>query len=237
MRPSSESMSSACGTVRLALLPSPSLGPAAWAPVADALRRRGRDVLVPPPYAAVRGPADVLDHLLAAIPAHEPAVLVPHSNAGVYCAALAAVRDVRALVFVDAGLPDDAPTTALAPAAFREFLSSLADDRGLLPVWSRWWAGDDVAGPFPDTESEAAVVGEQVRLPLSYFDAVVPSPAGWRELPSAYLAFGDAYRHERDLAEGRGWPTRTLAGGHLHALHAPHEVADALLGLLGRLGL
>ena len=107
----------------------------------------------------------------------------------------------------------------------------------MLPVWTSWWAGEDLSGLFPDAVARAAVEAEQARLPLAYFDAVVPSPPGWADLPAAYLAFGDAYAEERAVAGARGWPTATLAGEHLHPLVDPDGVAEALKGLLGQLGL
>jgi len=222
--------------VRLALLASPLLGPAVWAQVAERLTLRGWDVLVPPPYGEVTSPADVLDLLSAALPLNDPLVLVPHSNVGLYVAALAAARNVRGVGFVDAGLPSDDPTTPVAPAALREFLASLAGQDTLLPVWTRWWSDDDLTGLFPDARTRAAVEAEQIRLPLAYFDAVVPSPPGWQQLPAAYLAFGDTYEAERATAERLGWPVETLAGRHLHQLTDPEGVCAALEGLLGRLG-
>jgi hypothetical protein len=220
----------------LALLPSPLLGPAVWKPVAERLVRSGWQVLVPPPLGAVTGPDEVVERLLAHLPDHEPLVLVPHSNAGLYVAAIAAARDVRAVVFVDAGLPSLDGTTPTAPASFRELLAGLADVDGVLPVWTSWWAADDLSGLFPDAAARAAVEAEQAALPLAYFDAGVPSPPGWADLPVAYLAFGDAYAEEAAVAEARGWPTTTLEGKHLHPLVDPDGVARALVGLLGRLG-
>lgn len=225
------------GSVRLALLASPLLGPAVWTPVADVLRRQGWEVLVPPAYPAPTGPDDVLAHLRGSIPVRSPVVLVPHSNAGLYVAALAASHPVRALVFTDAGLPSDGPATPAAPPGLRAFLADLVERDGRLPVWSRWWPEDEVAGLFPDRGTRAAVEAEQARLPAAYFDATVPSPPGWQDRPAAYLAFGETYAAERDDAHARGWPVATLAGGHLHQLVEPGAVADALVGLLGRLGL
>jgi hypothetical protein len=78
------------------------------------------------------------------------------------------------------------------------------------------------------------VVAEEARLPLDYFRGMMPVPRGWDEgLPAAYLAFGETYAAERADAAKRGWPTRTLAGLHLHMLVDPAEVASALLELLG----
>lgn len=222
---------------RLFLVPSPLLGPAVWQRVADVLVAHGRSVTLPAPYRHVASPGDVLDQLLDAAPTGEPLVAALHSNAGLYAAALCAERDVRALVFVDAGLPADAPTTPTAPHPFRAFLSGLADADGVLPGWTQWWDSEDLDGLFPDDGARRAVEDEQARLPMSYFDAAVPSPAGWADLPAAYVAFGDAYAAEAADAASRGWPVARLAGGHLHPLVAPDEVAAVLVGLLGRLGL
>jgi hypothetical protein len=221
----------------LVLLASPLLGPAVWSPVAAELRHRGWSVVEPPPYAEVVGPGDVLGHLLAAVPRHEPVILVPHSNAGLYVAALADRLDARGVVFVDAGLPAEAPATPSAPPAFRQFLSGLVDHDGLLPVWTAWWPAEDLEGLFPDGRARASVESEQRRLPIAYFEAAVPSPARWRDLPAAYLAFGDTYAAERASAEELGWPTAMLPGQHLHTLVDPAAVADALLGLVGQMGI
>ena len=221
----------------LALLGSPLLGPAVWEPVAAVLRDRGWRVVIPGPYPAVTLPEDAVEHLLEALPAGVPLVLVPHSNAGLYVATLAAGLAVRGVVFVDAGLPGPGPATPTAPPAFRDFLAGLAGPDDRLPVWSDWWPPDEFAGLFPDEHSRAAVGAEQQRLPLGYFDADVPTPAGWRSLPAAYLAFGDTYAAERVEAEGRGWPTATLPGRHLHLLVDPLAVADTLHALLGQMGL
>jgi hypothetical protein len=222
--------------VRLALLASPLLGPAVWAAVAERLTDRGWDVLVPPPTGEVAGPGDVLDRWLSALPRDVPLVLVPHSNAGLYAAALADALDVRGIVFVDAGLPSHGPVTQTAPAELRAFLAGLVEDDGQLPVWTQWWPPEDVDGLFPDPDTRSAVEAEQARLPLAYFDAAVPSPAGWQALPAAYLAFGDTYAAERSAAGRRGWPATTLAGDHLHPLTDPAGVCASLEGLLGRMG-
>ena len=187
---------------------------------------------MPAPYPELRHPEDVLAHLLREIPDGRPVTLVPHSNAGLYVGALAAAREVMGVVFVDAGLPSDGPTTPTAPPRFREFVASLVEPDGLLPVWTRWWASADVAGLFPDAAARAAVEAEQIRLPAAYFENVIPSPAGWRDLPAGYLSFGDTYETERDTAAQRGWPVVRLDGEHLHMLVGPADVAEALDRLL-----
>jgi hypothetical protein len=216
------------------LIPSPLLGPATWRPVEAWLRGQDHDALAvelgPPPRTSTR----VLGAVAAAA-GDRAVVLVPHSNAGLYAPYLATLVDARATVFVDAALPDaetEGKETPLAPPAFLDFLRTLADDEGVLPPWTQWW--DDVTDLFPDSAARQAVEREQPRLPLTYFTSRIPVPTGWPGRPAAYLAFGETYAEERDRANRLGWPTRTLAGGHLHALQDPAEVGTAILDLSHR---
>lgn len=217
----------------LLLVPSPLLGPATWRPVETWLRQEGRAVSTVDLGGGERTVDRVIDAVLAAA-GDRSVILVPHSNAGLYAPYLRTRLDVRATVYVDAALPDPAAegrTTALAPAAFLDFLRTLADDHAMLPPWTEWW--DDVEGLFPDEAAQRAVEHEQPRLPLAYFEQRVPVPAGWADLAASYLAFGETYAQERDQAEHAGWPTSTLAGGHLHQLHDPVAVGQAIVDLIG----
>lgn len=215
------------------LLPSPLLGPATWRPVEVWLREQGHVAHTVDLGPGPRTPDRVLDAVgAAAAAAGEPVVLVPHSNAGLYAPYLSTLLDVRATVYVDAALPDpasEAEDTPLATPALLGFLRTLADADGILPPWTQWW--DDVADLFPDPASRSAVEQEQQRLPLDYFTRRIPVPVNWTELPAAYLAFGETYAAERHRAIEAGWPTRTLAGGHLHELWDPAAVAAAVLDL------
>lgn len=181
----------------------------------------------------LRGPEEVLAAFTAAVPAG--AVLVPHSNAGLYAPALAAAGDATATVYVDAALPSAEPTSPLAPPGLLEHLAGLVDDEGLLPPWTRWWDEADLAGLFPDAAWRARVEQEQPRLPWAYFTSRVPVPAGWTARPSAYLAFGGTYAEEAARAREEGWPVDVLDGGHLHLLHDPDAVAASIVTLLAGL--
>ena len=202
--------------MNVVLLHSPLVGPATWQPVAQRLRAAVHDVMVADPRA---------------VRVDGPALLVPHSNAGLYAPALGARSDAVATVYVDAALPGDGTDTALAPPALVEHLRTLMDPDGMLPPWSRWWSADDLVGLFPDDVTRAAVEREQPRLPLAYFTRRLPVPAGWSARPSAYLAFGDTYAAEAARARGLGWPVEVMAGRHLHLLHEPAAVAEAILRL------
>lgn len=179
---------------------------------------------------------EVLESMVESLPTGEPVVLVPHSNAGLFVPAVAHGRDILATVFVDASLPPMEGRATLVPAPHQAFLAGMAEADGLLPPWTRWWGEAQVAGLFPDLDTRRAFEAQEPRLRLSYVQETVDVPAGWARTPSAYLAFGDTYAEERELATRRGWPMTTLPGGHLHMLVAPDAVADAVVGLLGELG-
>ncbi len=222
---------------RLVLLTSPLLGPSVWAPVAGLLRDQDLPVTVAAVAGPVRTAADVLAAFVDAVPDEPGLVLVPHSNAGLYVDALAAVRRVERVVFVDAGLPSRSGPTPVAPAALRRHLEGLADADGLLPPWTGWWPDQAVARLFPDARTRAVVESEQRRLPLGYFADAVPAPAphpAAAVVPGGYLAFGDTYAEERDTAARRGWRVETLAGEHLHQLVDPEAVAAAVIRLADR---
>ena len=210
----------------LLLVPSPLLGPAAWAPVADLLGARVADP------AGATTPEEVVAAVVAAAAGMRDLVLVPHSNAGLYAPLLAERLGAHATVYVDAALAGAGSDTALAPPRFLEILEGLADDDGLLPPWTQWW--DDVSELFPDEASRALVEAGQPRLPLSYFTARVAVPAAWAERPCGYLAFGDTYADEVAFALAQGWPLTVLAGQHLHPLVAPADVAAAIEELATR---
>jgi hypothetical protein len=99
-------------------------------------------------------------------------------------------------------------------------------------VCTSWWPeegpGEGGAGLFPDARVRREVQREQHRLPLSCFDAAVPSPPGWESAPAASLGFGVTYAEEQAEARRRGWPAEVLPGGHLHMLADPPGGCAAL---------
>ena len=205
------------------LVPSPLLGPATWAPVATSLHAQGHGVLIAP-----------VDEVASAAAGLSSLVLVPHSNAGYRAPHLSEQLGTVPTVYVDAALPPaEATETALAAPAFLDFLSGLADEDGLLPPWTQWW--DDSGELFPDVATRAAVEAEEPRLSLDYFRQRVPVALGWATKPCAYIAFGSTYADETEFARQQGWPLTVLDGGHLHQLHDPVGVADAIVTAAGRL--
>lgn len=206
-------------TGRTVVLPSPYLGPAAYGPLADEL---GATVAELPaqPFAA----ADVLEAFERRSAGAD--LLVAHSNAGLYAAALG-----RPTVFLDAALPAaDGGTTPLAPSSLAASVAGLADDSGLLPPWTRWWPRQDLGAVLPDPWFDR-VDQAAPRVPSAYLTDTLDVPPGWWAASAAYLAFGDTYAPELDLAASLGWATARLAGGHLLLLTDPAVVARAVEAL------
>jgi hypothetical protein len=214
----------------LMLIPSPFLGSAVWEPVASLLRRDGCSVNVATFPTAPRRPGDVIDALLSQFPEATP-VLVPHSNAGLYVAAVAAQLPLAGIVFVDALIPAPDESTPVAADDFARAMGALADSDGLLPPWTRWWPEEATSGLFPDPRTRTVVEAQQHRLPADYLEQSVPSPPGWDQTRASYLGFGDTYAEEQSAAAARGWPVRNLPGRHLHMLIDPPAVATAIRSL------
>jgi pimeloyl-ACP methyl ester carboxylesterase len=220
------------------LIHSPLVGPTTWSRVAAELEQRGREVAVPSLLGLAGASAPQWRHVpetvQAAVPATSPICLVGHSGGGLLLPTIAEALNAEraALVFVDSFLPPPTGTQRLAPPGLIEQLRALASD-DLLPPWSRWFGEDVMQELVPDKHLRAALEDEMPRLPLSYFEASVPLPAGWDAGPCAYLLFTEeTYGDTAAEASGRGWPVAVIPGSrHLAMATEPVAVADALVRL------
>ena len=224
------------------LVHSPSVGPTTWAPVAERLRALGHEAVVPSLLDVGKGDPPFWPRVVEAVASagrdsYQPVLLVAHSNAGVFVPLLAteAVGPVHGCLFVDAALPARQGSTPLAPTELVDFLRGKVADDGRLPRWTDWWDDEDVTELFPDAATQAAVIAEQPRLPLAYYEERVPVPAGWDETRCGYLLFGPPYDEVAADASDRGWLVEVLPGAHLHQLVDPDATADRLIGMAARL--
>lgn len=226
------------------LVHSPSVGPLTWEPVAESLRGRGCESVVPSLLDVAQAgapfwPRVVEDVNVAAseLSSRREVLLVAHSNAGLFVPMLIreAVRRVRACLFVDAALPVASGATPVVPSELLDFLRSQASPDGTLPPWSQWWDEDDVAPMFPDPPTRLAVTGEEPRLPLAYYEQTVPAPPDWDAVPCGYLYFGPPYDEVAEQARVRGWPVRQVPGLHLHQIVEPDRVTDTLVDMARQL--
>lgn len=227
------------------LIHSPSVGPGTWAPVADRLRQSGHEVVVPSLLCVGDGGAPYWPRAVAAVRdalrqagTGQAAVLVPHSNAGLFLPLIADGMEhpLAGTVFADASIPAEAAVTRAVEDEFLPFLRSLTREDGLLPRWTDWWPEQDVAAMLPDPAVRRMVVAEQPRLPLGYYEQLIPQPRGWAAGPCAYLLFSAGYAALADDARQRGWPVAVTEGEHLHQVVDPDSVARAITELAGSFG-
>lgn len=217
----------------LVLLASALLGPTAWQPVAEALRAMGREVIVVPPEGAlVPATADEASDLYDRfVPTDRALILVPHSNAGNFVPALIGSRKVAAVVFVDSVIPVAFGVQNLAPPEFLAEIEQLADEDGMLPIWTSWFPEDDVAPLFPNPSVRSGVESRQPTLSVRFLRSSLLIQPGWDTVPAGYLAFGNTYADEQDRAGIYGWKVVRLDGRHLHMVVDPQRVAVEILAL------
>lgn len=221
------------------LVHSPLLGPLTWRGVAEALRARGDDVVVPDlrptlslgrPYARSQARLATRDLKGGSI------VVVAHSGAGALVPlvidalpACSSGGSSPKAVFVDAGLPH--PGSArfdTLPPATAEHPREMARD-GLLPPWPRWWPEDVLRQLVPNHSLRAGLIAESPPLPLALFEEAVPGADLPPDIPAAYLRLSDGYDEAARQAEVRGWNVRLHRSDHLAPLTRPEQVARWLL--------
>ncbi len=227
------------------LIHSPSVGPGTWAPAADRLRLAGHEVVVPSLLGVGDGGAPYWPRAVAAVRdalgragTAQPAVLVPHSNAGLFLPLIAEGMEHphAGTVFADASIPADEDVTRAADDEFLPVLRGLAGPDGLLPRWTDWWSEQDVAALLPDPDVRREIVAGQPRLPLDYYLQLIPQPRGWAARPCGYLLFSAGYTALADRARERGWPVAFTEGEHLHQVVDPDAVARAIVDLAASFG-
>lgn len=224
------------------LLHSPLVGPSSWRPVADVLRDRAHDVVVPvlrddgrPPFWRQHADAVAAD-LADGTAADRPVVLVAHSGAGPITAVVAdAVHQrVAGYVLVDAGWPlaggsrldamhEEDPELATELAAHLEA-------GGRFPTWR----DADLERVVPDGDRRRALVAELEPRGHAYFVEPIPTVPRWPDASGAYLLLTDTYRPAAARARAHGWEVERLDAGHFHALVDPPAVAAVVERLLSR---
>ena len=233
---------------------SPVTDATAWGALPDALRSRGREVVVldvtdddGPPFASryvARAALQVREALAGA-----PAVLVGHSGAGYLLPLLGAARRaararVSAYLFLDAGLPPARPTSRLdllraeigdaAPELAGQLGTHLAGG-GTYPDWT----DEDLRAEITDDSIRAALVRSIRPRDEAFFTEPVPVAPDWPEAPCGFLQLSSSYDGPARLAGLRGWPVAGSGehrpGGHFATLVEPDRVADDLEALLARL--
>jgi len=227
------------------LVAGPLVRASSWEPTAKHLREAGwlvqvPDILAhhasPPAWSAWSG--SLLDHIA---PAGE-LVLVGHSSASALVADLATRLPTRSVIIVDGEVPPSRGTAAPVRPALRDFIRSLAEVDGSLPIWSKWFAGDAqrtalvgldiLAG---DPVAFAQLEDGLPKMQVDWFDDTIEL-ASWNHVPAGFIQTSRIYDHAAAEAQRRGWPVTRLQGTHLHPTLRPAETAEAILSISRRLG-
>lgn len=227
------------------LVHSPLIGPATWTGVAQVLRARGDDVVVPSLVAAITtGPPFAVPAVEAVVAAVDdadiegPVVVAGHSGAGPLLPAIGEALGERVAchLLVDAALPmpGRARITNLHPS-FRGRLIGLVRPDGTLPPWHEWWGPGVIDWFIPDPDQRAQLVAELSPVPFAVFEEPLPDVPDWPAEPCAYLRLSEAYAVEEATASRKGWPVTSVHGSHLELVSAPERVTAAMLDLVARM--
>ncbi len=221
-------------TIVVLLVHSPLVGPTTWAPVADALRTAGYEVIVPrldsPP--GIEGNywnrhARIVAESVRAVPKDRAIILVGHSGAGPLLPAVSAAlhRKVAGYIFFDAGLPrDGASRLDLFDTAGERQEFRAAAVNGILPKWT----DDDLRSSITDDALRRVFVAELPALPLAVYEEPLPVFKGWPDAPCGYVRTSATYDPFLETARKKGWPVSRVDGGHFYMLNEPARAAAIL---------
>ena len=220
------------------LIHSPLVGGLTWRLVAEEIRQRGLDVIVPllndtpdsiEPY--WKQYAESAAQAQGNVPKDTALTLVAHSGAGPL---LPVIRQfvpnpVRSYVFVDAGIPRDNATRL---DMMRSEDSEWADEfrkelegGGTFPNWS----SEDLSAILPDEKLRGQLVAELRPRALNFFDEPILVFEGWPDAPCTYILFSPPYRRAEIQERQMGWHTYEIEAGHFHMLVDASTVATIIV--------
>jgi hypothetical protein len=209
------------------LIHSPLVGPLTWTQVADQMRQRGLEVLLPTLNDSTdsaepfwKHHAESVSQALMSIPETALLTLVAHSGAGPLLPVIrqSISNPVKAYVFVDAGIPRNGATRldlmrSEDPQWAAGFQQQL--ERGEhFPNWSF----DDLEEVIPNESLRQQMVDEIRARGLAFFVEPIPVFDGWPDAPCVYIQFSKPYEKPAAQARQAGWPTYELEAGHFHML-------------------
>jgi hypothetical protein len=226
------------------LIHSPLVGGLTWRLVADQMRERGLEVVVPilddspdsgEPY--WKQYAKSVSNALAAIPKDNSLILIAHSGAGPLLPAIrqALANPIHTYVFADAGIPRNGATRldlmrSEDPEWAKQFQEEL--ERGeRFPTWSF----DDLREVVPNDDLREQLVGELRPRGSDFFTEPIPVFDGWPDAPCIYIQFSEPYERPAVHAREAGWSTYKLDAGHFHMLVDPQAVTDLIVNSIKNL--
>jgi hypothetical protein len=220
------------------LIHSPLVGALTWSLVANEMRQRGLDVIVPvlndfpdskQPYWEQHTASISLAFL--DIPENVPVVLVAHSGAGPL---LPVIREsipnlVEAYVFVDAGLPQNNATRLdmmkSEDSDWAQEFQTLLEAGEKFPNWNN----DVIREIVPDDSLREQLIAEIHPRALDFFTEPIPVFDDWPDAPCVYILFSLPYKPAEIEARQNDWLTYQLEAGHFHMLVDPSAVTNIII--------
>lgn len=218
------------------LIHSPLVGPLTWNLVAEQMRQRGIEVIVPTlSDAADSNEPFWKQHAESAAALHIPqdrrVILVAHSGAGPLLPVIrqSLANPVNAYVFVDAGLPRNGASRldlmkSEDPAWAAQFQEEL-ERGGSFPNWTF----EDLQEVIPEETLRKQMVAEIHPRGLPFFTEPIPVFEEWPDAPCAYIKFSPPYQGAAEQARQAGWLTYELEAGHFHMLVDAKTVTDLIV--------
>lgn len=221
------------------LVAGPLVRASSWEPTARHLREAGYRVQAPDVLAYHQPPPSWSawnSHLLELVTPCSGSVLVGHSSASALVADLAGKVPCRCVIVVDGEVPPSKGAASPVRPALLDFIKSLAESDGTLPIWSRWLGdarraslvGLDVLAndPVEFAKFESGLP----RLSVDWFYDTIEL-ASWDHIPAGFIQTSKIYDHSAAEARRRGWPVERLQGTHLHPTLNPAETAGAIIAM------
>jgi hypothetical protein len=224
------------------LIHSPLVGAFTWSLVADQMRGRGLDVIVPilkdspdskEPY--WKQHAESVSRTLVDIPKDIHLTLVAHSGTGPLLPAIRAgiSNPIHAYVFVDAGIPKDGWSRL---GLMREENIQWAEQlQAELECGDRFpnWSSEELREIIPDENLRDQLVAEIHPRALDFFIEPLPVFQDWPEAQCIYILFSPPYARAEIQAKQLGWKTYKLEAGHFHMLVDPLTVTEMIVKAVG----
>ena len=220
------------------LIHSPLVGPLTWSLVAEQMRQRDTDVIVPTlvdsgdsDKSFWKQHAESVAQEAAKLPKDAFLTFVAHSGAGPLLPAIRAAlpNSVNAYVFVDAGLPRHGASRLdlmqSEDADWAKQFQEYFEGSGRFPDWTF----EDLQEVIPDESLRRQVIVELRPRGLDFFTEQIPVFEGWPDAPCAYILFSPPYKKVASQAEQLGWRTYALEAGHFHMLVDPKTVTDLII--------
>jgi pimeloyl-ACP methyl ester carboxylesterase len=213
-----------------------------WTSVLERLRDKGYTVVAPPN--PLRGPTEDAAYLSSYLSTISgPIVLVAHSYGG-FVATNAATgnTNVKALVYIDAFMPDQGDTLGNLAASggscvSQDALNAVPYDGGV-DLYLRWAANGDYQGFTKcfangvDPRQAAVLAAEQRPAAAAQF-AEPSGPPAWKTIPSWALIGTDDHvipaALQEQMATHAGARISTVDAGHLSLITNPAQVTGVIL--------